>query len=288
MERKKQQMQNFLKNIRFHIYSADLASLDRKWNTDLINPVFRSIYYSRLYLPCSGEGIMVCANQSFRIRKGSAFLVPPYARIRVSCPKHLVKYWCHFTANVSGLGMDIFSMLPNVTEIKLSDAQFADDRKLFERILAIPKNSVNERTPGPLDELCANAALALLVEPFLKIIPENTVLQNDADRIMKLIQFMNENLSAPITLKSLSKIAGLHPNYLSVLFLRSTGMSPIAYLLRLRMGYAMMELRRGVLRIGEIAGNIGITNQSAFTQFFRSRTGFSPREWQKRYKQGLY
>lgn len=280
--------QKFLKDIRFNIYSADLTTLDQKWNTKFINPVFRYIFYSRLYMPCSGEGEMVCGGRSFRIRKGAVFLVPPYARIQVSCPEKLVKYWCHFTASSVGVGNDVFSMFPNVEELKITDRQFASCRNLFERILAVPKNSAGELTPAPLDELCANAALSLLVEPFLKRIREKTFFQNDADLVMKLIRYMNENLSSPITLKKLAQIAGLHPNYLSVLFRRSTGISPIAYLLRLRLGYAMTELRRGVLRIGEIAENIGISNQSAFTQFFSRRTGVSPREWQKKYKQGLY
>ena len=285
---RREAVQTILKKLKFHIRCAELTTLDQNWDTDFFNPVYRYIYYSRLYMPCSGEGRMVCGKQSFRIRKGSMFLVPPYAHIRVRCPKRLVKYWCHFTASVAGFDNDIFSMLPNVTEIKISDAQFAANRKLFERLLAVPKNSTGELTPDPLDELCANAALALLVEPFLKLIPQKTVLHNDADLIMKLIQYMNENMSSQITLRSLAKIAGLHPNYLSSLFSRSTGISPIAYLLRLRLGYAMMELRRGVLRIGEIAEKIGISNHSEFSQFFHRRTGFSPREWQKRYKQGLY
>jgi len=281
--------QKFLKEFRFDIYSADLTTLDQKWNTNFINPVFRYIFYSRLYIPCSGEGEMICGGKSFRLRRGAIFLVPPYARIQVNCPKRLVKYWCHFTTSAGGFSNDVFSLLPNVEEMKITDLQFATCCNLFERILAVPKNSVGELTPDPLDELCANAALALLVEPFLKRIREKKLLfQNDADLIIRLIQYMNENLSSPITLKKLAQIAGMHPNYLSVLFRHSTGISPIAYLLRLRLGYAMMELRRGVLRIGEIAENIGIHNPSAFTQFFSHQTGFSPREWQKRYKQGLY
>ena len=278
-------LRTLIDKIQFHIFSAALTTLDKNWDTLRFVPTFRYIHYSRLYMPCSGKGYLVCNKRTYTLQKGFMYLISPYAHIRASCPKRLVKYWCHFNAVVKGLDNDIFFNLPGVTELKLTKEQFDFNSKLFDHLVSVPKNSIYELTPSPLEELRANSLLALLVEPFLKMASQEIILHGDMNRIMKLVQYMNENLASEITLKSLAKMAGLHPNYLCEIFLRYIGLSPIAFLLNLRLTYAMVELQRGKMRIGEIAERIGIRSSSSFSQFFRQRTGSSPREWRKMYDQ---
>lgn len=274
-------MQVFIDKIQFNVQTAELADLDKNWNTRQFNPTYRYLPLSRLYMPCSGKGYIVCNDKTYVLKRGSMFLIPPYAHIQVSCPKKLVKYWCHFNAPVSGFGNDIFSMYPDIAEIKITEEQFEFNAKLFECMIKCRKKSSGALSPGPLEKIQISSALAILLEPFLRSISQKMISPGDMNRIMKLVQYMNENLSRNITLKELAGIAGVHPNYLCGIFLRAVGNSPIAYLLNLRMAYAMAELRRNEMRISEISENIGFRNQSSFSLFFRRRTGISPREWQK-------
>ena len=277
-----------LEKIQFHICEAEQSVLDMNWNSSFFHPAFRCIPFSRLYLPYSGEGFTVCDGQTFTIKKGSLFLISPFAHVHLSCPDRLVKYWCHFNAFIPEFSNDIFSMLPGVTEVKITDEQYSFYEKLFQRIISSRSGHANkEHSSTILETLYANSALTLLAAPFLNLIPLRNMSYCDADRIFKIIHFMNENLASDITLKDLAEIVGLHPNYLSTIFLRCMGMSPISFLSGLRMTYAVTELQRGTLRIGEIAERIGFNDKSSFSKFFNQRTGMSPRAWRERYNQNM-
>ncbi len=277
-----------LEKIQFHICEAQRTVLDKKWNSSFFHPAFRCILFSRLYLPHSGKGFIVCDGQTFTVQKGSLFLISPFARVHLSCPGRLVKYWCHFNALIPELNNDIFTMLPGVTEVKITDEQYSFYEKLFQRIISYWSGHADkEHFSTVLETLYANSAMTLLAAPFLNLIPLRNMSYCDADRIFKIIHYMNENLASDITLKDLAEIVWLHPNYLSTIFLRCMGMSPISFLSGLRMTYAVTELQRGTLRIGEIAERIGFNDKSSFSKFFNQRTGMSPRAWRERYNHNM-
>ena len=278
-------MQTLIQKIEFHIFKAEKTSLDQKWNSSFFLPAYRCFLFSRIYLPCCGEGGIVCAGQTYTLKKGSIFLISPFARVHLSCPKYLVKYWCHFNAFVAGSSNDIFSLLPGVTEIKITDEQYLFYEKLFEQILISQSDISNTSSSSVLNTMYANSALNLLAAPFLNFISQSHVSYNEVDRIFMLIQYMNEHLASEIRLKDLAGLVGLHPNYLSSVFYQCMGMSPIAFLSTLRMNYAITELQKGVLRIGEIAEKVGFDNKSSFSKFFHQHTGISARSWREKYNQ---
>ena len=278
-------MQTLIPKIEFHISRAEKTSLDQKWNSSFFLPAYRCVPFSRLYLPCCGKGIIVCDGQTYTLKKGCIFLISPFARVHLSCPKFLVKYWCHFNDFAAGSSNDIFSMLPGVTEIRITDEQLLYYEKLFEQILISKSDISNPSSSSLLNTMYANAALNLLAAPFLNSISQSHVSNHKIDRIFMLIQYMNEHLASEITLKDLAGLAGLHPNYLSSVFYQCMGMSPIAFLSTLRLNYAITELQKGVLRIGEIAEKVGFDNKSSFAKFFHQHTGISARSWREKYNQ---
>ena len=60
------------------------------------------------------------------------------------------------------------------------------------------------------------------------------------------------------------------------LFRRSTGRSPMEYLLHVRLERAKALLRRGGMPISDIAVAIGFADQSHFTRHFRRAIGTTP------------
>jgi len=86
----------------------------------------------------------------------------------------------------------------------------------------------------------------------------------------------------PIALKDLAAIAGVHPVHLVRSFRRHVGMTPGAYLRRLRLRAAEATLAGSELSIVEVALAAGYSSQAHFTRAFRREFGRTPGEARRR------
>lgn len=92
-------------------------------------------------------------------------------------------------------------------------------------------------------------------------------------------RYMDENLGNCFTLDDLARAACVSRAHFARLFRVSTGTSPMAYLLRLRVEHAKQQLLHGHHHVSDIAANLGFCDQSHFSRVFRRMTGFTPREY---------
>ena len=74
---------------------------------------------------------------------------------------------------------------------------------------------------------------------------------------------------------------GVNRSYLSSTFKRLTGYSPTDYLIMVRMEKAKSLLTKTNYSIGQIAAEVGYTDQLAFSRMFKRRFGESPRKYRE-------
>ncbi|WP_206617922.1 helix-turn-helix domain-containing protein [Hahella sp. KA22] len=84
------------------------------------------------------------------------------------------------------------------------------------------------------------------------------------------------NLSEKITLDDLATLCGLGRFLFLRQFKRTVGMTPQAWLLRLRLEQACALLTQGSLSIAHIAQRVGFYDQSHFNRSFRQAFGVAP------------
>ena len=77
----------------------------------------------------------------------------------------------------------------------------------------------------------------------------------------------------------------LDANYVRKQFREAYGMSPVAYMNRLRMGEAKAMLLTSQLPVSDVALRCGFEDAKYFTRLFRSTTGFTPLKYRKFYEQ---
>ncbi|MDF2716088.1 MAG: response regulator [Paenibacillus sp.] len=111
--------------------------------------------------------------------------------------------------------------------------------------------------------------------------PDLAVKSVQVDTIVGQVeQYLRKHFRESITLQSLSQEFGLVPNYLSVLFKREIGVTPLEYLLEFRIKEAkrMMDERPHLL-LKQVASEVGYPDQLYFSRVFKKQTGQSPSEY---------
>lgn len=84
-----------------------------------------------------------------------------------------------------------------------------------------------------------------------------------------------------VSIRDVASIAGVHPSRLAREFRRHFGVTPGAYVRRLRVERARADLERGRESISTIALRHGYADQSHFTRDFRSATGLTPAAYRR-------
>jgi transcriptional regulator GlxA family with amidase domain len=105
-------------------------------------------------------------------------------------------------------------------------------------------------------------------------------------RIQAVIRHMERNYADPVTTAHLEKIANMSERTLQRHFRTATGVSPLHYLLRVRIAHASRMIGETDLPMTDIGGRCGIPNSAYFSRLFQQFTGISPSAWRKRSRQG--
>lgn len=98
-------------------------------------------------------------------------------------------------------------------------------------------------------------------------------------RLKRVVQYVDENLSAKITLQDLAAVAGLSRMHFAAQFRAAMGMRPHEYLLKRRIERAEELLKHTDIPLVEIALTVGFQTQAHFTTVFKRFAGDTPYQW---------
>ena len=130
----------------------------------------------------------------------------------------------------------------------------------------------------------------LLMEAFLvKILPVLTGTEQEEgteeERILgaRIRSYLDEHYMDAIDLSEVAKTLRMSMHYMSHVFKRTFGYSPMNYLLRRRIGEAQTLLISTDLSITEIGERVGYETTSYFSSQFTKQVGMSPKKYRKTY-----
>jgi len=93
--------------------------------------------------------------------------------------------------------------------------------------------------------------------------------------VARACEYIRENYGANLALKHLAQEAGLSPFHFHRVFLKTMGISPHDYLVRIRVEKALELLGKGG-DMAEVALDTGFVDQSHFSRFFKRIIGTPP------------
>jgi len=103
-------------------------------------------------------------------------------------------------------------------------------------------------------------------------------------RMNDVYTYIRENYSRPVSLETVSQIAGMSPFAFSRYFRKNSSAGFVEYLNRVRTNKACYLLRETDSQINTIAPACGFTSISNFNKQFRKTEGISPRDYRARYR----
>lgn len=104
----------------------------------------------------------------------------------------------------------------------------------------------------------------------------NTSIKN---MVKEAVVYVDQNYFEEITLTSLAEKYGIESSYFSKLFRNETGKNLVLYITEKRIEKAKEYIRKGDIKLTEVAFMVGYDDYSYFNRVFRKITGMSPRNY---------
>ena len=108
-------------------------------------------------------------------------------------------------------------------------------------------------------------------------------LQAKHNEIDVLQNYIRKNYSKKITLEELSDLVDINKYYLIRLFKQQTGLSPIDYLIHVRLEEAEKLLAKSNITVSDISDRVGFHSPSHFSKTFKENNHCTPSQYRKRY-----
>lgn len=257
-----------------------------EWSKGLsIHEAFEMVYIK------SGEGQFDIGNQSVTVGSNDIVIIKPHQHHKLNVTTEggcdfIVLYFKFMNPSnlaLSETSLEDFINFVNGKDsgafIKLKVSQKNDIIVLLNRIL---KEKASDQLGSELLDYLMLMELFVLISRALKAEWENSI-KNKSPKIKELmhsaIQFVHNNYEREISITDIAKYVFLSPSYFTRAFKEDTGLSPMQYLLNIRIKRACELLEETDLKVGEIAHSVGFSNQQRFNDMFKKQKNMTPMQY---------
>lgn len=268
--------------------TLDLCGHDFYYSHRTVNEVFdmyktHAHNHYELYFLINGERNYFIGNGIVHVQAGDVVFVP----------KHII----HKTTSVSSSGHERF--LINFTDKYFDESLKNEILKIFKNYyLSIPEKYLKKAEDiffriseeyKSMDKYSPILLKSYLTEFFALLIRSDTtsVLVNESENktekhIKKVLDAINNDMSAEMTVDIAANIAGFSKSYFEKSFRQLTGFTFIDYLNTMRLLHAQKLLSETKKSVTDIAFECGFNSSNYFTTVFKKFTGTTPLKFRKK------
>ncbi|WP_135555071.1 AraC family transcriptional regulator [Paenibacillus cymbidii] len=232
--------------------------------------------YHLVHYVVSGTGTFRCRGREYALTTGDSFFIAPSEL--VSYASDAAAPWQYRWVAFKGTQADeLLARLGIGPHQPVASTAGRLVPLLFHRI---------ERALHDADPSCdmrANGNMRLLFAEWMKASGTKTARKQEPDseidrQVEQAIRWLTLQYPEPISIEQMAGALGYHRTYLSKMFKQHTGMSPMNFLLKLRMERARTLLMEP-LTIEQVASSVGFADSLYFSKQFRKWYGLSPSEY---------
>ena len=241
-----------------------------------------------LLLPLTSSGNIFVNDQVYPLQRGRLYLIGENVLHRTMVDGFHSRYVLHISrAALSQLSTPQTDLLQLTRDsfrwAELDEVQLPLLSEAFRTL----ERSISDKGFG--NDLIQTAALMrLLVQaaPLLQAaVPGGTAHSKDFLRIVPILDYIQSNLTEPLTLDQIAGRFFISKHYLCRIFKAATGFSVMEYIIHSRVLHARRLLQDGytVQQAGELSG---FADNSHFIRTFGTLTGTSPGRYAKGHRDG--
>ncbi len=258
------------------LYLCELAEIlikrDTLWSDQIKLEDHQLIFCTK------GGGIIQISNDMVPFRQNQYCIIPQgfIFKIQTGDADPSVFLTCKFNGEKSKIMEKDFTVVRDL--IPSANNRIANRIMLFDELF-------NNLTKGFYNanyqyiNLCFGHLLATFIYASRT---SDDLMEEQNPGISRAIQFMEQNLNRKLTLDEIAEEAGYSPSYLTTLFRKKTGYSPLSYFSHLKITKACEYLDFSKQKIKEISFLMGYTDPYYFSKDFQKKIGLSPRNYRKR------
>ncbi len=215
-----------------------------------------------LHYVMNGQGTFIRSGKKYRIQSGDIFIIPPY--IETYYQADSLNPWNY-------VWIDFFDDGDNLPEcFQQAVLRLPGSGKIFGEM----------RKSGELE----NGRGAFLVSKIYELISlalEKNATSNSNDYIEQAINLMNTEYMNNLTIESIASHLNIARSYFSTIFHQKMGISPVQYLINLRLEKAAELMVIHKAPPSTAAFSVGYSDLFHFSKAFKQKYGLSPRNYLK-------
>ena len=245
-----------------YIRSSGIYKVEQGWRDNGgANQAFVQIFWG-----LAGQGELTIGGETFTLSAGDVAFKRPRQRHGYHA-KGGVWEWCWVTFDGPGAA----AFLKSYNYPKMIRGAGACPRHLFAEV----ETGVRDMTPFRQRQL-----ISVVAEILALAGGANEEASQQGRLVHRFIELVRECYAeASLNINTIAATLGVHRSTLARVFKKRTAVSPVEYLVRLRMETALGLLRESDLPVAEIGDRVGIPDPAYFCRCVRKMTGMGPREY---------
>lgn len=236
--------------------------------------------YFLLHFVEQGRGSFQTEFAYYSLSEGDCFLIQPDQLVSYASDKlEPWRYrWIAFAGDKAAELVQRAGFKPQLAAFSSGSASAIPE--ILESVLQV------FRTRKPSSHLASLGYLHLIMaEAEERLVRESALPTGESGvqrTVKQMIHYMSSQYAHPISIEQMCSSLGYNRAYLSRIFKRTTGLTPVTYLLKLRIDKSRQLLReRPELSIEQISASVGLTDALYFSRQFRRFHGESPSEYRR-------
>lgn len=232
-------------------------------------------YYEIIWVIC-GEGTYRDETQSFRFSENNLAVVNPFKNHAVLLEEESAAFRAYLPEKY--LAGDLEGEMASFRCVPGQEQE--ENRELYDHIrVSLAKMAVAESEKKPFYEFQVQARIYDLIHTLLYYFSEktgSTPEYKSAERLIKILQYIQENASKELSAEKVAAEFFLSPSYFSKLFKKEMHMSFLQYLTKIRLMHCAGMLENTKKPVSDICFENGFISIKQFQTAFKKQFGAPP------------